>query len=53
MTIAQICEIIGDAPQAIQAWRTYISILNNDRNTQEGIYIERANKKLQELEALL
>lgn len=52
MAIAQICEIIGDAPQAIQAWKTYISILNNDWNTREGVYIERASKKIQELEAL-
>lgn len=53
MAIAQICEIIGDAPQAIQAWRTYISILNNDWNTHEGVSIERASQKIQELEARL
>ena len=53
MAIAQICEITGDVPKAIQAWKTYISILNNDWNTREGVYIERANKKVQELDALL
>lgn len=53
MAIAQICEITGDVPKAIQAWKTYISILNNDWNTREGVYIERANKKVQELDTLL
>lgn len=53
MAIAQICEITGDVPKAIQAWTTYISILKNDWNTHEGVHIERANKKIQELEALL
>lgn len=52
MAIAQICEITSDVPKAIQAWRMYISILNNDWNTHEGVYIERANQKIQELEAL-
>lgn len=51
MAIAQICEIIGDDSQAIQAWKTYIDILNKDWNTYEGICIERANQKLQELNA--
>lgn len=52
MAIAQICEIIGDTARATNAWKTYISILNDDWNTLEGVYIERANKKIQELENL-
>jgi len=49
MAIAQICEIIGDTTGAIEAWETYIRILNEDWNTTEGTYIDRANRKIQEL----
>lgn len=53
MAIAQICEITGDTPRAIKAWETYINILNDDWNTHEGLYLERAKKKIQELKNTL
>ena len=49
MAIAQICEITGDTAGAIDAWKAYIRILNEDWNTMEGTYIDRANRKIQEL----
>ena len=49
MAIAQICEITGDTACAVQAWQSYIQILKEDWNTTEGMYIDRANKKIQEL----
>ncbi len=49
MSIAQICEITGDTSHAIEAWKTYIHILNEDWNTTEGACINRANKKIQDL----
>lgn len=49
MAIAQICEIIGDNARAIEAWKMYINVLNEDWNTTEGVCIDRANKKVREL----
>lgn len=49
MAIAQICEITGDVVGAIEAWEQYISILNEDWNTTEGAYVERARRKIQVL----
>ena len=51
MAIAQICEIIGDTERAIDAWEKYIHILNEDWNTDVGTYIDRANKKIQDLKS--
>ena len=50
MAIAQICEIIHAPARAIAAWKTYIQILNEDWNTTEGMYIERAKRRIEELE---
>ena len=47
MAIAQIGEITGDTARVVEAWKTYVHILNEDWNTTEGVYIERANKKIQ------
>jgi len=49
MAIAQICEITGDATGAVEAWKQYISILQEDWNTVEGVQIDRANGKISEL----
>ena len=49
MAIAQICEITGDATGAVEAWKQYISILQEDWNTVEGVQIDRANGKIREL----
>lgn len=51
MAIAQICEITGDTARAVEAWKTYISILNDDWNTSEGVYLNRANEKIQNLKS--
>ncbi len=53
MAIAQICEITGDTARAIKAWETYMDILHDDWNTSEGLYLERAKKKIQELKNTL
>ena len=50
MAIAQICEITGDTGRAIEAWKTYIQVLNEDWNTTEGFYIDQAQRKIRELE---
>jgi len=49
MAIAQICEITWDTSRANAAWEMYIRILNEDWNTTEGAYIDRANGKILEL----
>ena len=52
MAIAQICEITGDAGGAVEAWKLYISILQEDWNTVEGVQIDRANGKMSMLSEL-
>ena len=49
MAMAQICEITGDRAGAIDAWKRYIQVLNEDWDTSEGASIDYANKKIQEL----
>lgn len=49
MAIAQICEMTCDTTGAIDAWEMYIRVLNEDWNTTEGTYIDRAKRKIQEL----
>lgn len=49
MAIAQIGEIIGDKFLATDGWETYIRILNEDWDITEGIQVERARQKVQEL----
>ena len=49
MAIAQICEITGDVAGAVEAWKRYISILQEDWNTVEGVQIDCANRKIREL----
>ena len=49
MAMAQICEITGDTAGAIEAWKRYIQVLNEDWDTSEGACIDYANKKIKEL----
>lgn len=49
MAIAQIGEITGNVAMSAKAWNTYVRILKEDWGITEGIQVERANRKIQEL----
>lgn len=49
MAIAQIGEITGNTALSAKAWNTYVRILKEDWGITEGVQVERATKKIQEL----